>query len=131
MKRSLKLCAVTLVLVLSLAVGLTTLTSAQVDEEVNMVVSPNVLNLESNGGTVSLHVDFAYSSVSTLDLKLNDLPLPYVSTFPDSRGDLVVKCDIAVVKGMVEVGNATFALKINDLYPATDTIRVIEQYASK
>ena len=129
MKRSLKLCAATLVLVLSLAVGLTTLTSAETSD-VDMVVSPNVLNLESSGGTVSLHVDFAYSSVSTLDLKLDGLPLPYVDTFPDSRGDLVIKCDIAEVKDMVEVGNATFALTINDMHPATDTIRVIEQYAS-
>ena len=125
MKRSLKLCAVTLVLVVSLAVGLTTLASAQ-DSTVEMVVSPNVLNLESNGGSVSLHVDIGYSQDYELELEVNSQPLPIASTFADDRGDLVIKCDMATVKDMVDVGEATFDLTIDDTYTGTDTIRVIQ-----
>ena len=126
MNRHLKICIVTLVLVLALAVGLTSLASAQ-DSTSELVVSPNVLNLESNGGVVTLHADIGYSSQYDLDLKVNNKPLPIAVTFPDSRGDLVIKCRLTTVKGLVSVGEAIFALTINDTYTGTDTIRVIDQ----
>ena len=130
MNRSFKLCAVTLILVLALAVGLTSLVSAE-DNTFELVVSPSVLNLESNGGVVTLHADIGYSSQYDLELEVNSQPLPIAHTFPDSRGDLVIKCSLTTVKSMVEVGEAIFELTIDDLYTGADTIRVIDQCAVK
>ena len=127
MKRSLRFSVVALVLVVALAVGLTTLASAE-DNTVDMVVSPNVLNLESNGGCVTLHVDIGYSDEYVLELEVNDQPLVIQSSFWDSRGDLVIRCDLATVKDMVEVGEATFNLTIDSLYTGTDTISVIDPF---
>ena len=127
MKRSLRLSVVALVLVVALAVGLTTLASAE-DNTVDMVVSPNVLNLESNGGCVTLHVDIGYNPYYDLALEVNNQTLPILFKFPDSRGDLVIRCSLATLKDMVEVGEATFNLTINSLYTGTDTINVIDPF---
>ncbi|UCG83595.1 MAG: hypothetical protein JSW38_01895 [Dehalococcoidia bacterium] len=125
MKGTLKLSVVSMVLTLALAIGLTTMASAQ-DNTINLVVSPNVLNLGSSGGVVTLHADIGYSSQYELELEVNNQSLPIAFTFPDSRGDLVIKCNLTIVKDMVEVGEATFNLTINELYTGTDTIRVID-----
>lgn len=130
MNRTLKLCIATLILVVALATGLTTLASAQ-DSTFELVVSPNVLNLESNGGVVTLHADIGYSSQYDLKLWVNNQPLPIAFTFRDSRGDLVIRCSLTTVKDMVEVGEATFDLTIDDIYTGTDTILVIDQCPCK
>lgn len=130
MKKVLKLCVVTLILVVSLAVGLTTLASAQVNT-IELVVSPNVLNLDSNGGVVTLHADIGYNSQYVLKLEVNNQSLPIALTFPDSRGDLVIKCLLTDVKEAVVVGEATFELTINDIYTGIDTIRVIDKCTCK
>lgn len=130
MNRHMKTCMVTLILVLALAAGLTSLVSAE-DNTIELVVSPNVLNLESNGGVVTLHADIGYSSQYYLELEVNNQPLPIALTFPDSRGDLVIKCSLTTVKSMVEVGEAIFELTINDIYAGTDTILVIDQCTVK
>ena len=125
MKRSIKLCVVTLILVLALGTGFTTLASAQ-DSTVDMVVAPNVLSLDSKGGVVTLHVEIGFSAGYELELLLNNQPLPILFTFPDSRGELVIRCSLSTVKSMVEAGEATFDLTINDTITGTDTIRVID-----
>ena len=52
-------------------------------------------------------------------------------TFADDRGDLVVKCNIDIVKGMVTVDEeATFVLEVDTddgPYSGTDTIAVIDR----
>ena len=121
MKRSL-----TVVLVVSLAGSLTTLACDQVNT-VEMVVSPNVLNLKSNGGVVTLHVDIKFSPDYDLVLEVNDQSLLIASTFDDSSGELVIQCSLETVKGLVVVGDATFDLTIDDMYTGTDTIHVIDQ----
>jgi len=80
------------------------------------------------GGVVTLHADIGYSSEYDLELELNGQPLDIAFTFPDSRGDLVIKCRLAIVKDMVEAGEATFDLTIDDFYTGTDTIRVIDPF---
>ena len=132
MKRSLKLCVVTLVVVVSLAVGLTTLASAQVNTiEIELVVSPNVLNLESKGGVVTLHADLDYGLVDVDDLKLkvyDNISVPIAYTFADNCGDLVIKCNLETVKGMVVEGDVTLTFQLsinNDMYTGEDTISVI------
>jgi hypothetical protein len=113
-------------LALAILVGTAAMAYAQ-DNTFELQVSPNVLNLESNGGVVTLHADIGYSSQYDLDLEVNGQDLPIAATFPDSRGDLVIKCRLAVVKDLVEVGEATFDLTIDGVYAGTDTIRVIDE----
>ena len=129
MSRSAKLCVVGLILVTFLTVGLASVAFAQ-DDTVEFVVSPSTLNLESNGGVISLHVDIAYSAVTDVELEVDGQSTPIASTFPDSRGDLVVKCRLATVKEQVSVGEATFALTVytqSATYSGVDTIKVIDQ----
>jgi hypothetical protein len=102
------------------------------DNSIEVVVSPNVLALNSIGGTVSLHTDISYSLVKDEDMSLtvNGEPLPIIFIFADDRGDLVVKCGIDELKEMVsEVTTATFILTIGtegdgDKYTGTDEIRI-------
>ena len=115
MDRLSKACVGTMLLVMLLAVVLTTGALAEDTIEVVVVVSPNVLNLNSNGGSVSLHTDIDYAVVVVGGVELyvgGDLVKP-IWTFADLRGDLVVKCNIDIVKDMVDVGEATFVLKGN------------------
>jgi hypothetical protein len=49
-------------------------------------------------------------------------------TFPDSRGELVIRCSLEDVKDAVQVGTATFKVSIvagEDVYAVEDTIPVI------
>ena len=127
MSRSAKLCMGTLILVMIAMVGLTGIALGQ-DNTVDLVVSPNVLNLGSNGGVVTLHAEIAYSAVVGTDLEVDGQSLPIASTFADSRGELVIKCRLATVKSMVAVGDATFDLTVytgGATYTGTDTINVI------
>jgi hypothetical protein len=130
MKRLFKLCVGTLLLVTLVAVILTSGVFAQ-DNTIEVVVSPNVLNLNSNGGSVSLHTDIRYALVSNAELEVEGEPVDRIWTFADSRGDLVVKCNLDTVKGMVDVdvGEATFVLEVTTQdgtsYSGTDTITVI------
>ena len=99
------------------------------DNAIEVVVSPNVLALNSNGGSISLHADIRYSLVEDTSLTVNGEDMPIASTFADDRGDLVVKCDIDELKEMVsEETTATFELTVGtesgDEYTGTDTIRV-------
>ena len=127
MKRLFKLCVGTLLLVTLVAVILTSGVFAQ-DNTIEVVVSPNVLNLKSNGGSVSLHTDIRYALVLDAELYVEGQLVEPISTFADDRGDLVVKCNLDKVKDMVAVGEATFVLEVttqDGLYSGTDTIRVI------
>ena len=128
MKRLSKLCVGTLLLVTLVAVILTSGVFAQ-ENTIEVVVSPNVLNLKSNGGSVSLHTDIRYALVSDAELYVDDQLVGRIWMFPDDRGDLVVKCNLGTVKDMVKVGEATFCLKVvtkdGSHYVGTDTIRVI------
>ena len=104
------------------------------DNSIDVVVSPNVLNLESFGGSVSLHTDIAYRLVEDAALTVNGIEVLPISTFADDRGQLVVKCSMATVEAiveMVEPGEATFDLTVTGTdgltYSGTDTIKVISQ----
>jgi len=99
--------------------------------EIGVMVSPNVLALNSNGGSVSLHANINYYSVSLAEtaLTVNGEPLKIYYQFADDRGDLVVKCSIGELKNMVEEDSeAVFVLtvytKIGGEYEGTDTIRI-------
>lgn len=115
-------------LVAVLGIALTAGAFAQ-ENVIEVVVSPNVLNLESNGGSVSLHTNIRYTWVTDVELEIEGY-LPEIYTFADNRGDLVVKCNIETVKSIVSEGEATFELTVyteGGTYFGTDTINVINR----
>ena len=109
------------------------------DGIINMVVSPYILNLESMGGSLSIHTDIGYVSEEDATLEVNGTTIEITRTFLDDRGNLVVKCNIDDVKEIfaddeeVEFGRTTeeaeFVLTANydgGTYIGSDTIEVIQ-----
>lgn len=121
--------AVVLTVVL-LVVGLASGVLAE-EDSIAVVVSPNVLNLLSYGGSVSLHTDISYNSVQAVSLTVDDVSVAWSEIFADNRGQLVVKCDIGDIKALVEPEQAKFDLTVvtTDGTERTgwDTITVISQ----
>jgi hypothetical protein len=101
-------------------------TMASTDEMLAIVVSPNTLNLESNGGVLTIHAEIGYSAEWDVKVEVNGEELPDPTTFPDSRGELVVRCSMATLRGMLQGSEeAIFILTLDDALSGTDTIRVI------
>ena len=98
---------------------------------VPIVVSPNVLNLDSQGVWVTVHAEIPYSIVEGASVTLNGIPVD--ATFADSRGDLVAKFIIEKVKDYVTSGcdvpgDVTLTLTGDSTegpFSGTDTIQVI------
>lgn len=128
MNRSFRSCIGILLLAMSLVIGLTMGVFAS--ETIEIVVSPKVLNLDSEGGVLTIHADIEYSKEAVVTVKVNGVGVDVTGTFEDNRGDLVVKCDLDDVKELLEEEEeATFALTVtvNDVdYIGTDTVKVIE-----
>ena len=105
------------------------------DNTIDMVVSPNVLNIESNGGSISIHTDIGYVSEADTTLEVNGTKIENIYTKTDSCGNLVVKCSIDTVKDMVigeEEAVFTLTCNYNDgIYSGTDTIAVIQLIPQK
>jgi|GEM_PF-1837836 len=99
------------------------------EDTINVMVSPNTLALNSSGGSVSLHADINYNLVEGTSLTVDGEELTILFTFADDRGDLVVKCSIDELKGMVSAGTEEllFVLTVeteNGDLTGNDTIRV-------
>jgi hypothetical protein len=108
-----------------------TLSACTQNNEIEIVASPNVLNLESSGGVFTIHAGIRYDTDQEVKVYLNnDMDsVSILSTFADSRGDLVVKCDILDVKEEVSEGSVTIKLTVRTadgiLHSGTDTIDII------
>ena len=92
------------------------------EKAMEITVSPNVLNIESGGGAFTIHTDIKYDT--NLDVKVylnNRYSVPVLSTFADSRGELVVRCDISDVKEIVSEGPATVKLTVDVTHIPPDT----------
>jgi hypothetical protein len=76
---------------------------------------------------VTVHADISYSSVSSLSVTLNGVPVTYTKS--DARGDLVAKFVDESIKGIVAPGNVQLTLsgttKSGDSFSGTDTVRVV------
>jgi hypothetical protein len=100
----------------------------------DMVVSPNVINLESNGGSISVHTDVA-GIPEGVSLYINGEEVEGIWTFTDSCGNLVVKCSIDTAKSMVVVDkDAVFVVSyISDaeVYTSSDTVPIIQVIPQK
>ena len=118
--------------VITLLIGLTLLGCTQ-DNNIDVIASPKVLNLESSGGVFTIHANIKYDTDLNVKVYLNNSldSVSILSTFADSTGDLVVKCDIINVKDIVTEGLATIKLSVHTqdglLYSGTDTIEVVSK----
>jgi hypothetical protein len=65
-------------------------------QNIQIQVSPNVLNLGSKGEVVTVHTDLPYSIVTGASVFLNGVPISWWKS--DDRGFFVAKFDIDKVK---------------------------------
>jgi hypothetical protein len=119
-----------LVVVVPLMAGLAGGVLAQ-DEPlpIDLQVSPNVLNLESYGGSLSMHTDVGYSWTLDVGFTVDGQLVDDFWTKSDARGELVVKASLEAVEDSDGDSLATFVLTVitsnGTWYEGTDTIRVI------
>lgn len=78
--------------------------------ELSIKASPSTINLGSlsDGDWLTVHTDIGYGSVDTATLALNGIPLAFA--FADSRGNLVAKFSLAVLKEIVAPPSAVLTL---------------------
>lgn len=104
-------------------------------EEVPIVISPNVINIDSQGVWVTVHAEIDYWMVKDASVTLDNIPV--VITFADSRGELVAKFAVDGVKdslvdesGAIKNPNPILTLWIvteeNDVFTGSDEITVID-----
>jgi hypothetical protein len=121
MRRQLiSLCALAFV-VMALAAG-----SMAADMEINIIVQPKTLVIESESEWLTVHTDIALSAVDTSSLMINGLAVSWWKA--DAKGNLVAKFDINDVKAMVEPGEAFFEMTgvttAGVSFSGTDTVPV-------
>ena len=114
---------------------------ALAEGDIVVQVSPNVLNLQSKGGSLSLHTDLDFDSAEGVVLTVDDTVddtvgddgqvVPDIETFADACGNLVVKADLDTIKEMVaDLDEAKFELTVetpDGTYVGSDTIDVISR----
>jgi hypothetical protein len=116
-------------LLLGILLGLWRFDAARADGAlcVPIQVSPNVLNLESEGVWVTVHAEIGYSLVDGVTVTLNGVPVEV--TKADNRGELVAKFLIDDVKGIVSPGMVELVLAgsttSGEPFYGVDTVRVI------
>ena len=105
------------------------------DGTIDMVVSPQVLNIESNGGSISIHTNIGFVSIADTTVEVDGKEIKVEATFTDNCGNLVVKCDIDEVKGIViNDESAVFVLACNysdGVYTGSDSVPVIRVIPQK
>lgn len=74
------------------------LSFSQVQQEIDIQVSPNVLNLQNQGTVVTIHTDISYWLVLGSTVSLNGIVIK--SWKSDDRGDFVAKFNMEEVKGL-------------------------------
>ncbi|MFC1535927.1 hypothetical protein ACFL4H_01005 [Candidatus Neomarinimicrobiota bacterium] len=114
----------------TIAKNITTEVLVQDIEEIEIQVSPNILNLASNGVVVTIHTDIEYWTVDVSTVTLNDIDIQ--SWKADDRGFFVAKFEMDAVKNIVTVGinRLTLKLALNgtvDLLSGSQEILVIEK----
>ncbi|NCC26764.1 MAG: hypothetical protein EOM22_01065 [Gammaproteobacteria bacterium] len=99
--------------------------------ETMIQVSPNVLNIGSQGNVVTVHTDLPYASVDVHSVFLNSVPI--ASWKADDQGNFVAKFDINAVKsldGLIIGGeNALMLTGVTcdgEPFVGTDWVRVVD-----
>jgi hypothetical protein len=66
--------------------------------EIAIQVSPNVLNIQSEGDVVTVHTDIAYGAVVAASVTLNEVPINWSKS--DNQGNFVAKFLMEEVKAL-------------------------------
>jgi len=99
-----KVLSMALVLVAVLSVSVTGMVFANGESsDFDMVVSPNVLNVGSNGCWIHIHADIGWVDGEGATVTVDGNEIEGIFTFADDCGNLVVKFDIGQVKEIVYV----------------------------
>lgn len=67
-------------------------------QDIEIQVSPNILNLQSNGVVVTIHTNVDYSSVDASTVELNSVEIQ--SWKADEQGNFVAKFNMDDIKGL-------------------------------
>ena len=94
-----------------------------------MYVAPNMIVKSAPCLCVTIHTEVGYNAASNVSATVDDEPVNVAGTFPDSRGNLVVKLSFGEVADIAEVPAVRIGLKLTangeDL-SATVTVSVKE-----
>ena len=129
MKKTINIALKTLILTIILAMLISSPILANGSAD-GIEVSPNVINLDSKGGSFSIHTNIPFSIVQDVSLSADGNIIPISATFADDRGDLVVKFNPRNEDGgyLISVGDVTFELTVSSYSGLTtyyDIVRVI------
>lgn len=102
-------------------------------EEIEIVVSPNVINIASASTVVTVHTNIAFSVVAGATVTLNGIEINWWKS--DNQGNFVAKFIADEVKGIVVPGNtATLTLtgvtKEGEGFTGSDDVDVIDLSAT-
>ena len=101
--------------------------------QIEIQVSPHVLNIQNQGEVVTVHTDISYSAVEGSTVTLNGLEIAWWKS--DDRGNFVAKFNMEAVKELVdeeklELGEVTLTLHgittEGEEFEGSETIMVIE-----
>ncbi|MCK9273691.1 MAG: hypothetical protein M0P57_01215 [Syntrophales bacterium] len=71
--------------------------------DISIQVSPNTLNIQSQGEVVTVHTGIAYNSVEGGTVTLNDVPISWWKA--DNQGNFVAKFEMSEVKALADSGD--------------------------
>lgn len=100
--------------------------------DIEIVVAPNVLNIQSQGQVVTVHTDIAYGAVQSSSVMLNGVEIYFSKA--DNRGNFVAKFVMSEVKalvddGILELGEITLTLtgltKTGEEFSGSQTVTVV------
>ena len=102
--------------------------------EIDIVVSPNVINIASQSTVVTVHTDIPFSAVEGASVSLNDVGITFWKS--DNRGFFVAKFLAGDVKGTVDAGTTAILTlegtrKDGVEFFGTDEVKVIEVKSKK
>jgi len=97
--------------------------------DIAIAVAPGTIALNSEAVWLTVHADIPYAAVAGVAVAVNGTEVTVTRTFADSVGDLVVKCPIDEVKGIVGgASSATVVLsgitKADEPFTGSDTVKV-------
>ena len=97
--------------------------------EIEITVSPNVINIASASTVVTVHTDIPYSAVAGASVALDGVAIDWWKS--DNRGYFVAKFVAGEVKDRVDAGTiATLTLsgetKLGDAFSGSDDVKVID-----
>lgn len=106
--------------------------------EIEITVSPNVINIQSEATVVTVHTDIAYGAVAGATVELNGIAIAWSKA--DARGNFVAKFVAEEVKdlvkdGQLDLGTVTLTLtgetRLGVTFSGSDDVEIIDVIPKK